>query len=128
LQYTYHGYFINALGLKKYAEVLEQVSICEMIHLKLLGETILALGAQPIYTYNPPCAFNFYSTKFVSYSTSPIHIFEDSVRAEADAIRSYKKIYSNLKNEHVKEIIYRIIEDEELHLQTFKQILCTIKG
>lgn len=128
LQYLYHYYHFNACGYKKFAETIESIAISEMIHLKLLGEVITALGASPVYTFNPPAMFNFYSAKFVSYSRSLVCMAEDDVRAEKQAIHDYERMLRVLKNAKVKEIIERILEDERLHLAAFEDILHSLKS
>ena len=128
LQYLYHFFNFEHQGLNEYAETLESIAIAEMLHLKLLGKTIIALGAQPIYCQNPPTAFNFYSTKFVSYSRNLINMIEDDIMGEKRAICQYSKMHSRLKNEQVKAIVSRILEDEKLHLETLKQILNKLKS
>ena len=94
-----------------------------MIHLKLLGKTICALGAQPIYTACPPAAFNFYSAKFVSYSRSLKNMIEDDILAERHAVMSYAHMLDRLRNDRVKDIIARILEDEKMHLKAFTDLL-----
>lgn len=127
LQYLYHYFNFEQQGLKEYAETLESIAIAEMLHLKLLGETIAALGAQPIYCQYPPTAYNFYSTKFVSYSRNLINMIEDDIMDEKHAICQYSKMLTRLKNEQVKKIVSRILEDEKLHLATLKEILNKLK-
>ena len=127
LQYIYHYFNFNKQGLKQYAETLESIAIAEMLHLKLLGETILALGAPPIYCQNPPTAFNFYSTKYVAYSRNFANMIEDDLLGERHAISQYTRMLSRLKNEQVKSIVSRILEDEKLHLETLKGILTGLK-
>lgn len=127
MQYIFHSFNLKAKGYKHFADDLISISVSEMIHLNLLGETVLALGAQPLFAQNPSAGFNFYSAKFVSYSTTPLCMIEDDIRGEMHAIKSYKKISSMLKNDKVKEIIDRIILDEELHLEKLKTILSAIK-
>ena len=127
LQYLYHYFNFEQHGLKDYAETLESIAIAEMIHLKLLGETITALGSQPIYCQYPPTAYNFYSTKFVAYSRNIINMIEDDIMDEKHAIAQYSKMLQRLKNEQVKLIVSRILEDEKLHLTTLKEILNKIK-
>ncbi|MBO5327924.1 MAG: hypothetical protein J6B04_01980 [Clostridia bacterium] len=128
LQYVYHSFHLNAKGFNHFAEDLQSIAVAEMMHLKLLGETILALGALPVFAQNPSTAFNFYSAKFVSYSTSPVCMIEDDIRGEIQAIKGYKKMLALLKSERVKAVIYRIILDEELHLEKLKEILFALKG
>ena len=128
LQYIYHSFFFKKEGYGEIAETLEAIAIAEMIHFKLLGETILALGAAPIYTQYPPNAFNFYSTKYVTYSRTLKDMLEDDIRAERHAIRSYENMLCRLKNQQVSAIIERILADERLHLQRFTDILTSFKS
>ena len=65
-----------------FGTVIIQLKHSKMMHLELLGETITALGAQPIYCQNPPTAFNFYSAKYVTYSRNLIHMIEDDILAD----------------------------------------------
>ncbi len=122
LQYIYHSFFFKKEGYKDIADTLMSIAIAEMIHFKLLGETVLALGAAPVYTQYPPNCFNFYSTKFISYSCRLSDMLEDDILGERHAIRAYEHMLCRLKNTQVCAIIERIVGDERLHLQTLKDI------
>ncbi|MCH5142476.1 MAG: manganese catalase family protein [Clostridiales bacterium] len=128
LQYIYQSFFFKKDGYNEIADTLESIAIAEMIHFKLLGNTVLALGAAPIYTQYPPSPFNFYSTKYVTYSRTLKDMLADDIRAERHAIRSYENMLLRLKNQQVSAIIERILQDERLHLQTFTQILEAFKS
>ena len=128
LQYVYHSFFFRKCNKPEIAEKLLSIAIAEMHHLDLLGQTILALGAPPVYCSNPYSMFNFYNTKFVAYSRSLREMIEDDILGERHAIASYSRMLAKLKNERVKEIISRISEDEKLHLETLEQILTELKG
>ncbi len=123
LQYNYHAVMFVGRGLDEYAELLDSIAVAEMIHLKLLGKLILALGAQPVYTALPPAGFNFYSTKFVAYSRSLKNMIEDDIISERHAIMSYAYMLDRLRNDRVSEIISRILEDEKLHLKSLTELL-----
>ena len=127
LQYLYHSFNFEKQGLNDYAEILESIAIAEMLHLKLLGKMILALGAQPIYCQNPPTAYNFYSAKYVSYSRNLTNMIEDDIMGEKRAIYKYSKMLLRLKNEQVKAIVSRISEDEKLHIEALNEILNKLK-
>ena len=128
LQYIYHSLNFSEQGMNEIAETLESIAIAEMIHLKLLGKTISALGALPIYCQNPPTAFNFYSAKYVAYSRNLTDMIEDDIMSEKHAICQYSKMNQRLKNEQVKAIVSRILGDEKLHLETLKEILNKLKS
>lgn len=122
LQYIYHSFNFGFKGYNEYAETLESIAIAEMMHFSLLGKTIMALGAQPVFAQCPPSGFNFYSAKYVTYSQSLKYMLEDDIRAEKHAIKSYEKMLKLLKNDKVAEIISRIMLDEKLHLEKFEQL------
>lgn len=127
LQYFYHYFNFEKQGYNEIATTLERIAIAEMFHLEILGKCIIALGAQPVYCQNPPTAFNFYSAKYVTYSRNLTNMIEDDILGEKRAISHYQKMLCRLKNEQIKRIIERILEDEKLHLETLKEILKGLK-
>ena len=127
LQYFYHVFNFDKQGFSDIARDLKSIAIAEMTHLEILGKTIIALGAQPVYCQNPPTVFNFYSAKYVTYSRNLVNMIEDDIMGERRAISQYSKMLKRLKNEQVKGIVARILEDEELHLEKLKEILQSLK-
>lgn len=127
LQYIYHSFFFEKQGYDDIAQTLTEIAIAEMKHLDLLGSTILALGAAPVYARYPAAGFNFYSAKYVSYSCTLRNMLEDDIRGERHAIASYENMLKCLKNPQVKAIIARILEDEKLHLARLEAILKDFK-
>ncbi len=128
LLYTYAGLLFGREGHDDFAEAIGGIAVAEMVHLKLLGGAITALGAAPVFTANPPCLFNFYSSKYVVYSRTLINVAEDGIRAEKQAIRGYERMLGMLKNARVSELIARIVEDERLHLAEWEKILKAVKS
>lgn len=122
LQYNYHAGFFERAKKEDISKLLFRISVCEMIHINLLSKAIAALGAAPVYTRYPPDFFDFYSTKYVSYSGSLKHMLEDDILGERRAIAGYEKMLTRLKNPGVIKIISRISEDERLHLKTLENL------
>lgn len=122
LQYVYQTFAFNHAGEKETSDIIKSIAMAEMMHLDMLGNSLINLGSQPIFTFQPPVAFNFYSSKFVSYSGGFAEMLENDIVAERHAINSYKKMLSRLKNKGVRDLIARLKEDEELHLETFKSL------
>lgn len=123
LQYIYHSInFWNANDSKR-AELLKGIAICEMHHIELLGKALIKMGASPVYTFNPPNLFNFYSTKFVACSHSLRNMLEDDIMGEKYAIYGYERMLPRLKNSTLRTLICRILEDEHLHLESLKSSL-----
>lgn len=128
LQYIYHSFFFEKQGHREIAETLVGIAISEMKHLELLGSSILALGAAPVFAQYPATAFNFYSAKYVGYSCTLKNMLEDDLRGERRAIAAYTKMLKCLRNDQVGTIIRRILDDEKLHAERLTQILCDFKG
>lgn len=127
LQYIYHSFFFERAGHRDIADVLTGIAISEMHHLDLLGGSILALGATPVYAQYPSTGFNFYSAKYVAYSCTLKNMIEDDIIGERHAIAQYERMLKCLKNERVIAIITRILQDEKFHLQTLEKILNDFK-
>ncbi len=125
LQYIYHFYQFNALS-DDTANTLIGISLAEMRHLRILGEVMEKLGADPVYTAMPPYMQNFYSAAFVSYSKTPKKMLLDDIAGELVAINDYEKMLARLKNEKVAAIISRIVLDEELHVKVLKEKLAPL--
>ncbi len=128
LQYVYHSFYFRKNGYTEIASTLLSVAVAEMTHLKILGETILALGAPPVYCRCPYSGFDYYSAKYVAYSRSLRFMLEDDAIGERQAIRDYGLMLKKLKNAQVAEIVSRIREDEVLHLNALQAILKDFKG
>lgn len=122
MQYMYHYFFFDELKMEKFAYVVENIAIAEMIHMEILAKTLLKLGIDPIYSVNPPQR-NYYNTSMLAYSKYPQKMLMDDISAEMRAISDYQRMVKRLKNEKVSAIIQRIILDEMLHLEEFKTLL-----
>lgn len=123
LQIFYQSMIFSSMGQENKAKILKRIAAAKLIHLELLGKTIAALGAQPVFTADPPAFYNFYSAKFINFNTSPRNMLEDDVIFEKRMLFKYRKMLSRLYNEKVKAIIGRITEDDKLHLSVFGDML-----
>lgn len=123
LQYIYHSINFSCAEDEKRAELLKSIAISEMIHLHHLGEALMRLGSPPVYSFVPPAKYNFYSTKFVAYSRSLRNMIEDDIMGEKYAIYGYERMLPRLKNDTLRTLICRILEDENLHLTALKSSL-----
>lgn len=123
LQYIYHSINFLCRADEGRAELLKSIAIAEMIHLDLLGEALTRLGAPSVYSFCPPAQFNFYSTKFVAYSRTLRNMVEDDIMGEKYAIYGYERMLPRLKNGTLRNLICRILRDEQLHLEALKTSL-----
>lgn len=127
LQYIYHSFFFGRYGYADVAEKLVSIAVAEMMHINILGQTILALGAPPVYCRYPNTGFDFYSAKYVAYSRSLKYMLEDDILGEKHAIAEYDCMLKKLKNPQVKKIVSRIRGDEILHLEALTNIFNDFK-
>jgi len=123
LTYIYQHFIFKKLKMEEIADTLEGIGIAEMTHIDLLGTMITYMGAFPIYTANPMRYTNFYSTRFINYTTNKQKMIIDDIADEFAAINLYKSIIARLKNEQVAAVLTRIILDEKMHIEVLKEIL-----
>lgn len=120
--------FQNLILNKSYPQIandLFHISVIEMHHLKLLGETIRLLGISPEYiTYDADSNKKIYwSSKNIHYTTSIIDILKLDIEKESNAIKEYQAHYQSITDPYIRELLLRIIEDEKVHLDYFKKQL-----
>ena len=121
LQYVYHHFHFAEINADD-AQTLMSIATAEMTHLDILGKTMLKLGVNPRYVQCPDTDIYFNSSA-VSCSKVPAKMLMDDIQGELNAIADYQKMLFVLKNEQVAAIIQRIVLDEQLHLQTLKEML-----
>ena len=122
-----HLYFYQSLILKdKYPEVskiLERISVVEMKHLEILGRVIHLLGVKPIYSspYNNNIS-KYFNASYVKYNDKLKEILLIDIEAETQAIYYYNYLIKVIDDKYIKNIIKRILVDEQIHLDIFKKI------
>lgn len=103
------------------ADVLKGISIAEMKHMDLLGEAIVALGGYPIIAGR-----TYWNGSFVNYTLDTKKFLRQNILAEETAILNYERTILNLSQDSLKQLLERIIVDEEIHIKLFKELLQTI--
>ena len=119
-QYFYH-YLTFEEKYENLAELEECISIIEMYHLELLGKTIQMLGLPPKYwtlNNNRP---TFWNASYVCYGKDVCDRLFADIAAEEKAIKQYRLHQKMIDDPYIKELLERIIMDEEHHLQLFRQ-------
>jgi len=90
-----------------------------MLHLDMLMHAISLFGGIPKYEDSQG---NFFNTANLNYSMKLRDMLENNIRAESIAIENYEMAINKVKNQSLKDLLRRIIEDEMRHLEVFKQI------
>ncbi len=118
LTYIYQAYTLNEMEqYKELYDTLEGIAITEMHHHELLGETIVKLGGTPVMGGNQ----KFWNGSMVNYCKDIINMINIDIKAENIAIENYKKTMRCVQNYSIRELIERIIMDEELHILALEE-------
>ena len=102
---------------------LRCVAIAEMRHLSMLGELIFLLGGDPRF-----CGINKrvgINTAMLPYQVEPAHVIASAIAGEDKAIRLYRSLAQTIDDKYVREVLKRIIMDEEHHLKLFSEMQST---
>lgn len=122
-QYVYQQYISHSFD-EELAKELLRIAIVEMHHHELLGEAIAQMGGDPIMG-GSTC---FWSGSNVNYTKNPVTFLRNNIQAEYQAIANYRRSIACVRNESLKELLARIIMDEELHIEIFTQQLKRLTG
>lgn len=105
------------------ADILEEISVVEMVHMGLLMNAIVSFGGMPKYNNGKGQPFN---ASYVNYSTKLKDMLDANIVGEQQAIKDYLNAQNLVKNQSLKNLLNRIIEDEQLHLTAFKTMRSTV--
>ena len=109
---------------KEFAKIIAEIAEVEMKHLELLGETIKLLGKEPVYktceSTRGDCIM--WSATNVDYETNLKEMLEVNIKSESTAIKTYTNHRKIIKDKYIKELISRILLDEQRHLEIFKTL------
>jgi len=121
-QYLYH-YFYLKHHYKDVAELLENIWICEMLHMEILADTIRLLGGNPVIRGSHSTCGQFWSGQLIYYGRYLGEQLQANIEAEHRAIANYTMHMNMIHDPYVKAILARIIADEQLHLKLFNEAL-----
>jgi bacterioferritin len=115
-QYVYH-HLVTPEGYGWLGQLFEDVAAVEMRHLELLGETIRLLGADPRFFGQDG---RHWDSGAVAYQDALRAQLTADVEAEAGAIAQYERHYALIADPWIRQLLARIIADEQLHLFLFR--------
>lgn len=115
-QYVYEN--ITNEENKELKNILMRVAMDEMHHLKILGELLVQLGFIPYYMGSRN---NKWCSDRVKYKFNSVEeMMKYNIQTEKMAIKEYERLINYTDDKCIKEIISRIIKDEENHIRIFK--------
>ena len=118
LQYTYQSVVADKF-MDNISDILEEISIVEMMHLEMLMHAIVDFGGQPKYEDGQGQVFNSLN---INYSMKLKEMLDNNINAEMMAIEQYRHAIDMVSNASLKNLFARIIEDENRHIEVFKEI------
>lgn len=126
LLYSYQHFITDNNDFKK---IIEEISIVEMKHVELLGETIKLLGSDPKYktcnSINDECVM--WTSDNIKYETDYEKILLLDITSETKAIDMYKKYKKLIDDKYIKKLLDRILLDEYNHLDIFNKLYKDLK-
>ncbi|WRS28160.1 ferritin family protein [Oscillospiraceae bacterium MB08-C2-2] len=118
-QYRVHVHYLT--DLPQIHKAYEGIAGAEMIHQDLLGNLICEMGASPILLSGVTNCY--WNGIFPDYQCRLPAILESDAQGERNAIAHYTRIANCVTNTSLQALIYRIIQDEQLHLKFLLSLL-----
>ena len=117
--YLYQSFVID----DQISKTLKGIAIVEMHHLDLLARTINLLGLDPKYEINK----RPWTTQYVKYDKTLSQMMLTNIHNETLAIKNYRLLIKAIDDRYIKQLLRRIIIDEEIHLKIFNDIYDKVK-
>ena len=120
LLYSYGRQVTRGRKPEMLSETLHHVSAVEMRHLDMLGELITLLGGDPRFA--GPRGRVGINTAMLGYACETAQIIRNALAGEEAAVRLYRELIRNICDKYVREVLERIILDEEEHIKIFREM------
>lgn len=118
--------YLNIVTDDKYTEIKEifrGCSIVELHHMNILGELIKALGVMPRYYWKNKHSIEMWSGSYVSPNYDINTSLKQAVNQEKLLINKYESLIEQIDIANVKEILRRIILDEQVHVRLLEDMI-----
>lgn len=120
------SYMFSGLALipqeEELAEIFDEISYVEMQHLNIFGQLSLMLGIEPRLWTTSNDRMQYWTPCYTVFPTNLSDIVDISITSEKQAIQKYNSQMREISDEFIKEILARIILDEERHIQVLEWI------
>lgn len=130
-QYMYQHYIVwSNPKLDNASEILERIAIQEMKHHEIVAKILVKCGIDPkncIYIDGNSNLCDYWKASSVSYEKTLLRMFESNILLEQRAIEDYNQVLKETDNVNLKQIIVKILQEEYVHLEYFKNVLELLK-
>ena len=110
---------------EEFSKIIEEIANVEMLHMEMLGKIIKLLGKDPIYSTCEASRGDCISwnANNVNYTSDLRQILKVDINSEKQAIVNYRHHLNLIDDKCIKEVLNRIILDEQHHLEIFEKLL-----
>ena len=131
-QYMYQHYIVwSNPKLGNLSEMLEKIAIQEMKHHEIVAKILVKCGIDPkncVYIDGNSNLCDYWKASSVSYEKTLIRMFESDILLEQRAIEDYNEVLNKTDNANLKQIILKILQDEYVHLEYFRNVMELLKN
>ncbi|MBQ8044493.1 MAG: manganese catalase family protein [Clostridia bacterium] len=131
-QYMYQHYIVwSNPKLNNLSEMLEKIATQEMKHHEIIAKILVKSGIDPkncVYIDGNSNLCDYWKASSVSYEKTLTKMFKSNILLEQRAIEDYNEVLNKTDNANLKQIIIRILQDEYVHLEYFKNVLELLKN
>ena len=120
--YVYNSFIIDE-HYEDVVFVFEKVSMIEMRHLKMFGQMAYSLGEDPRLWSQNRNRKVYWSPGYNQYTADLKGLMYKSLEGELGAMEKYRRQADSCEDENVCALLERIILDEEIHADIFRQII-----
>lgn len=121
-QYSYHHFITDDVD-KETADTFAGIAVVEMHHLELLAQAIIKLGGDPLFRGSYSNGGQFWNGSYVKYAKGTRQILLEAIKSEQEAIAQYKKHISMIRDSGIRQLLERIILDEQYHITIINNLL-----
>ena len=108
----------------RYARMLLEIAMAEMIHLQKLGELIFLLGGEVDYGARYQNGRNcLWTPEYLTLPDQVEQMLQVDIEGERAAIKQYRMHIGKMDDEYVNAVLQRIIKDEEYHILLLQSLL-----
>lgn len=120
-------YFYNSVILDTnyscFAKCFQDIAVTEMHHLDIFAELAYKLGEDPRLWSDHNGRKAYWTPAFNQYPKEIRALISNSIKGEEAAIRKYRDQAKFIQDANIVSILNRIILDEELHIEIFKNMM-----
>lgn len=118
-----YNHFITSEEYMDIASLFTRISIVEMHHLDIFGRMAFLLGEEPRLWSEQDCEKVYWTPKYNKYPYHFPELMENALAGELAAIEKYEKQAQSIDNDTIVANLKRIILDEKVHVEIFRQII-----